>query len=72
MGEVDSEGLFVRGTDPSTLPKDFADNKADLWQWNVNGLRAGVDKGTFTEFINTYKPQVIALNEIKLDFSTID
>ncbi len=34
--------------------------------WNVNGLRACISKGTFTEFIEKEQPDAIGLQETKL------
>ena len=33
--------------------------------WNVNGIRAVVKKGTFQEFVSSYKPDVLCLQETK-------
>ena len=37
-----------------------------LVSWNVNGLRACVSKGCFDEFMNKENPDVICLQETKL------
>ncbi len=37
-----------------------------LISWNINGIRASIRKG-FTEFLNTKKPDIICLQEIKID-----
>lgn len=34
--------------------------------WNVNGLRARVRKGEFLDFLDTYSPDFICLQEIKM------
>lgn len=39
--------------------------KMRLISWNVNGLRAVIKKG-FTDFLETEKPDVLALQEIKI------
>lgn len=36
-----------------------------LFSWNVNGLRAGLKKGTFLDFVRTYQPDIICLQETK-------
>lgn len=36
-----------------------------LFSWNVNGLRAGLKKGTFMNFIETYQPDILCLQETK-------
>ena len=37
-----------------------------LVSWNVNGLRAVVSKGNFTEFVNAEQPDILCLQETKL------
>jgi len=37
-----------------------------LLSWNVNGIRACVRKG-FTDFLSDYKPDVLGIQEIKID-----
>lgn len=36
-----------------------------LFSWNVNGIRAVINKGEFAKFIDTYQPDVICLQETK-------
>lgn len=36
-----------------------------LYSWNVNGIRAVLNKGTFQEFIKKEKPDVVCLQETK-------
>ncbi len=36
-----------------------------LFSWNVNGLRAGLKKGTFLDFINKEQPDILCLQETK-------
>ncbi len=36
-----------------------------IFSWNVNGLRAVLRKGTFQDFLNTEKPDVLCLQETK-------
>ena len=36
-----------------------------LFSWNVNGIRAVLNKGEFTKFIETYDPDIICLQETK-------
>lgn len=36
-----------------------------LYSWNVNGIRAVINKGTFQEFMNTHQPDVLCLQETK-------
>jgi exodeoxyribonuclease-3 len=37
----------------------------NIFSWNVNGIRALQKKGTFQEFIDRHKPDIICLQEIK-------
>ena len=36
-----------------------------LYSWNVNGIRAGVNKGTWQEFLKLKDPDILCLQEIK-------
>lgn len=36
-----------------------------IYSWNVNGLRAGLKKGTFLDFVNSEQPDIICLQETK-------
>lgn len=36
-----------------------------LFSWNVNGIRAVINKGEFTRFIDAYDPDIICLQETK-------
>jgi exodeoxyribonuclease-3 len=36
-----------------------------LFSWNVNGIRAVLNKGAFQSFIATYDPDIICLQETK-------
>ncbi len=36
-----------------------------IYSWNVNGLRAGLKKGTFLDFINATQPDILCLQETK-------
>lgn len=36
-----------------------------LFSWNVNGIRAVINKGEFSKFVDTYKPDIICLQETK-------
>ena len=36
-----------------------------IFSWNVNGLRAGLKKGTFLDFMNTKNPDILCLQETK-------
>lgn len=36
-----------------------------LYSWNVNGLRAGLKRGTFQDFMNSEQPDILCLQETK-------
>ena len=36
-----------------------------IFSWNVNGIRAGLKKGTFQTFIQTHTPDILCLQETK-------
>ncbi len=41
-----------------------------LASWNVNGLRAITKRGDFAPFLTKYKPDVLCLQEVKIDDAT--
>jgi exodeoxyribonuclease-3 len=42
-----------------------------LMSWNVNGLRAVINKG-FTDFLDEHQPDILCLQEIKAEASQVD
>ena len=38
-----------------------------IYSWNVNGIRAVVNKGTFQAFIAEHQPDIVCLQETKID-----
>jgi len=36
-----------------------------LTSWNVNGVRANINKGTFFAFLDQYSPDILGLQEVK-------
>jgi exodeoxyribonuclease III len=36
-----------------------------IYSWNVNGIRAVINKGEFAKFIETYQPDILCLQETK-------
>ena len=36
-----------------------------LFSWNVNGIRAVINKGEFARFLQTYDPDILCLQETK-------
>src|SRR3989339_615521 len=43
-----------------------------IFSWNVNGIRAGLKKGTFQTFIQTYHPDILCLQETKATKDQVD
>jgi len=41
-----------------------------FYSWNINGLRAILKKGHLQEFIDKYKPDILAIQETKVDKDT--
>ena len=39
----------------------------NIYSWNVNGIRAAIRKGSFTEFIRKYEPDILCLQETKAE-----
>ena len=42
-----------------------------LISWNVNGIRACHNKGAFFEFLNTKNPDIVFLQETKLQLDQV-
>lgn len=38
-----------------------------IYSWNVNGIRAGVKKGTFQKFVAEHQPDILCLQETKAE-----
>jgi hypothetical protein len=47
--------------------KSFKGNKAEIWHWNVNGINAILSKGLLQKFIDIADPDILCLNETKID-----
>ena len=47
---------------------DFKNNVANIWSWNVNGCSAMIEKGKLVDFIQKTNPDILCLNETKIDF----
>lgn len=43
-----------------------------IFSWNVNGLRAGLKKGTFLPFITTERPDILCLQETKAKIHQVE
>lgn len=46
--------------------------KMKLYSWNVNGIRAVINKGEFAKFIETYDPDILCLQETKASRDQIE
>ncbi len=43
-----------------------------IFSWNVNGIRAGIRKGTFDHFLKEYDPDILCLQETKAMREQVD
>jgi hypothetical protein len=43
-----------------------------IYSWNVNGIRATIDKGYFDNFIKQENPDILCLNETKINQETLE
>jgi len=43
-----------------------------IFSWNVNGLRAGIKKGTLQDFIETHRPDILCMGETKISEHQIE
>ena len=50
----------------------FKDGKANIWLWNINGVNAVLTKQSLQEFLDATNPDIICLNETKIDQEKID
>ena len=66
---IEGTPVVIRG---SSSMEDFADAKADVWCWNVNGVNSVIEKGVLQQFIAKNDPTVLCLNETKTDIDKID
>jgi hypothetical protein len=48
-------------------PTESKNNPLEIWCWNVNGIRATIKSGAFDAFLSRTNPQVLCLNETKVD-----
>ena len=44
-----------------------AENTLRIYSWNVNGIRAGFKKGSFLQFMETHKPDILGVQETKAE-----
>ena len=53
--------------------EDFPDlSKVCLYHWNVNGISSVCKKGLIQEFMKKAQPDILFLNEIKVDCDKLD
>lgn len=43
-----------------------------IFSWNVNGIRSGLKKGTFLDFIQKYHPDILCLQETKAHINQVE
>lgn len=43
-----------------------------IFSWNINGLRAGLKKGTFLPFVNSEQPDILCLQETKAKINQVE
>jgi exodeoxyribonuclease III len=64
------EKFIAKYTKP--VHKQTCDEKVDwncihIWSWNVNGIRAVINKNRIQEFFEKANPQILCLQETKID-----
>jgi exodeoxyribonuclease III len=42
-------------------------SKLQVWTWNVNGIRAVLNRNRIQEFLETAKPHILCVQETKID-----
>jgi exodeoxyribonuclease-3 len=47
-------------------------NAVKLYSWNVNGLRAVINKGAFLPFVEAHRPDILCLQETKAERSQVE
>lgn len=45
----------------------FKNGKVSIWHWNINGINSVLTKGAFQGFLDQEDPDIVCLNEIKID-----
>jgi exodeoxyribonuclease III len=60
--ELKNESEFLQPTENTNLK---------IFSWNVNGIRAIIRKGNLVDFLNTENPDILCLNETKIDKQTL-
>ena len=50
----------------------FQTDQVSIWHWNINGLNAVCERGDLQEFLKKTNPDILCLNEIKMDYEKMD
>ncbi|CDW77747.1 exodeoxyribonuclease iii [Stylonychia lemnae] len=56
-------------------PTDYNFHQQDetsIWSWNSNGIRAQLRRGSMQDFLDKYNPDILCLQETKIDQLNID
>ena len=51
--------------------EDFSEDVIKIWNWNINGIRTGINQEYLLKFLKSHKPLIICLNEIRIDQATL-
>jgi hypothetical protein len=76
VSELSSEAV-AQTTTPKPIsslihnPESQDLNELKIWAWNVNGLRAVIKSGQLQQFLDEAKPNILCLNETKIDSTTL-
>ena len=65
-------GSKVTKRGKEALLDDFPQGKVDIWNWNVNGVNAVINKGNLQKFIKENDPTVLCLEETKHTTENLD
>ena len=52
--------------------EDFPSEQLSIWNWNINGINAVIERGDIQDFIKKIDPTILCLNEIKVDYEKLD
>jgi exodeoxyribonuclease III len=62
------------------MPADFGeasissyptDRTVEIWTWNIDGVNARINKNELQSFIKSAQPDILCLNETKIDLDKI-
>ena len=63
--------LTETAVEETKIPADFTQDSVKIYTWNVNGIRAVISKNELQGFFKKYDPDILSLNETKVDEETI-